>query len=375
MNDINKQMEDIIKAEIKSVEKMWKEVDGENTFTALLEKMTKDELVKVAKKYNAKGLTSLKKADAVEKVKSIIIEDITIALNLIEENTLRFLEALIKENGNKVFQAEDMIALNYLRNRGIAFSVIKNEEAIVILPEEVRVKLQGIITKEFRNSIRLNDEIIKVIAGMTYYYGVVSFEHIKSNLDLLFNKKFEDTYIKELIINGEELGYDYVIEDDLLCHIDVEDTEAIISLQSENNNEFYKFDKKSLILAGKPDFVEDNKYAKKLERVMSELFVIDKEILRNEMDGFFFAIKNEVEKLEAIDIFLEAYEIESDEERKIFEEELNVLAKSIRKWSLKGYSEDEIEKSNTRVVNEVRIGRNDPCTCGSGKKYKKCCGK
>jgi uncharacterized protein YecA (UPF0149 family) len=21
-----------------------------------------------------------------------------------------------------------------------------------------------------------------------------------------------------------------------------------------------------------------------------------------------------------------------------------------------------------------KIGRNDPCTCGSGKKYKKCCG-
>ncbi|MDR2090324.1 MAG: SEC-C domain-containing protein [Clostridiales bacterium] len=24
---------------------------------------------------------------------------------------------------------------------------------------------------------------------------------------------------------------------------------------------------------------------------------------------------------------------------------------------------------------EERIGRNDPCPCGSGKKYKKCCGK
>ncbi|MBR6467995.1 MAG: SEC-C domain-containing protein, partial [Desulfovibrio sp.] len=22
-----------------------------------------------------------------------------------------------------------------------------------------------------------------------------------------------------------------------------------------------------------------------------------------------------------------------------------------------------------------RVGRNDPCPCGSGKKYKKCCGK
>ena len=26
------------------------------------------------------------------------------------------------------------------------------------------------------------------------------------------------------------------------------------------------------------------------------------------------------------------------------------------------------------VRNEQKIGRNDPCTCGSGKKYKKCCG-
>ena len=27
----------------------------------------------------------------------------------------------------------------------------------------------------------------------------------------------------------------------------------------------------------------------------------------------------------------------------------------------------------TTVVKEKKIGRNDPCPCGSGKKYKKCC--
>ena len=26
-------------------------------------------------------------------------------------------------------------------------------------------------------------------------------------------------------------------------------------------------------------------------------------------------------------------------------------------------------------LNQPKVGRNDPCTCGSGKKYKKCCGK
>ena len=34
---------------------------------------------------------------------------------------------------------------------------------------------------------------------------------------------------------------------------------------------------------------------------------------------------------------------------------------------------DSWKKSKT-VVNEAKVGRNDPCPCGSGKKYKKCCG-
>lgn len=35
---------------------------------------------------------------------------------------------------------------------------------------------------------------------------------------------------------------------------------------------------------------------------------------------------------------------------------------------------DEYRRSRT-VVKEAKIGRNEPCPCGSGKKYKKCCGK
>lgn len=40
--------------------------------------------------------------------------------------------------------------------------------------------------------------------------------------------------------------------------------------------------------------------------------------------------------------------------------------------------QQEIEKNYKKsktVVKGDKIGRNDPCSCGSGKKYKKCCGK
>lgn len=32
------------------------------------------------------------------------------------------------------------------------------------------------------------------------------------------------------------------------------------------------------------------------------------------------------------------------------------------------------QKRSRTVVKEAKIGRNDPCPCGSGKKFKKCCG-
>lgn len=374
MEDKNKLQEEIVKSDNKNIEKMWKAIDEETSFKSFLEKMTKDELVKIAKKYSVKGLTTLKKADVVERMMEVILNNTRVVLELMEESTLRYLEDLTKENGLKKYECNEMIYINYLRNRGLAFSGTKDDEAFVIVPKELREIISSNIDKDLKEKSILNEEIIKATAGMVYYFGVCKIDFIKSNINKLFAVDFDDTYISSLIASGEEVGYDYVIDGDMLCHIDVEDVEKIITLQEEAKNDYYKFDKKSLIKAGKIDFVEENKQVTKLEKVLGELFVIDKNILKEEMDSFIVAIKNEVERSEAIDIFLQAYEIESEQEREIFTYELDVLAKSIRKWSLKGYTEDEIAKEASRVVNVVKIGRNDPCICGSGKKYKKCCG-
>ena len=46
-----------------------------------------------------------------------------------------------------------------------------------------------------------------------------------------------------------------------------------------------------------------------------------------------------------------------------------IFSEEKRKEIQKDYRESKI------VRNENKVGRNDPCPCGSGKKYKKCCGK
>lgn len=47
----------------------------------------------------------------------------------------------------------------------------------------------------------------------------------------------------------------------------------------------------------------------------------------------------------------------------------NIITEEKKKEIKRSYN------STKTVVKEDKVGRNDPCTCGSGKKYKKCCGK
>ena len=86
----------------------------------------------------------------------------------------------------------------------------------------------------------------------------------------------------------------------------------------------------------------------------------------------------EAAKAEAMNKGESAEEIDKEiaEEQQIMEEESTILIKReqmANPTSTSGGSSDE--KPNTTVKKNKKVGRNDPCPCGSGKKFKKCCGK
>ena len=60
-------------------------------------------------------------------------------------------------------------------------------------------------------------------------------------------------------------------------------------------------------------------------------------------------------------------------ENKIFSS-TTVLYKSKAFSRTLGIIEEDIEKPDLEGINLSKVGRNDPCPCGSGKKFKKCCG-
>jgi uncharacterized protein YecA (UPF0149 family) len=61
--------------------------------------------------------------------------------------------------------------------------------------------------------------------------------------------------------------------------------------------------------------------------------------------------------------------------------ELSTIAKENSSSFLKLSSKQKtikqakVSKTANKLIAETKVGRNDPCPCGSGKKYKKCCGR
>lgn len=55
------------------------------------------------------------------------------------------------------------------------------------------------------------------------------------------------------------------------------------------------------------------------------------------------------------------------------EEEVEEMREQSRQNYIMNRGEDIAAPATVRRKNE-KVGRNDPCPCGSGKKYKKCCG-
>lgn len=123
---------------------------------------------------------------------------------------------------------------------------------------------------------------------------------------------------------------------------------------------------------------------KKLKKINGKLkdlaaeYSMEPVIFAGFLDGINSSLLNEVD--------LDTLEEESDVNLEIDFEKLyyNMLdAKAEWLYKLEQWDEvltkekrDEITKEYklSQIAVSLKIGRNDPCPCGSGKKYKKCCG-
>jgi hypothetical protein len=134
---------------------------------------------------------------------------------------------------------------------------------------------------------------------------------------------------------------------------------------------------------------EKNNYASILENHMQKLegsvaelagkFDMDPVVFTGFLDGIDTSLVTELDLDSIAEDTLLSAEIDFE---KLYWNMLDAKAEwlyTLEQWDgiLPQEKRDEITKEykQSKIAVSNKVGRNDPCPCGSGKKYKKCCGK
>ena len=84
--------------------------------------------------------------------------------------------------------------------------------------------------------------------------------------------------------------------------------------------------------------------------------------------------------------FFSRFECKDEKQLNEFAQALLMISNTTRIWENRGHTPSELGQLARphlqplpnipfQVIDGGKVGRNEPCPCGSGKKHKKCCGK
>ena len=263
---------------------------------------------------------------------------------LINEKTRTEYDSLVfksKEVNDKFIQAIDLINNNKLPAAIKLLEDIVSTECDFLIPKILLGKAY-LNNKNSGKAIKLFEELNSAEPDNTCITGNLAYAYLQRK----FNKKAIETYKEALELNDNSIYLWLGLRETYLTMEDNSQAEEALEKIKTLLNTFLNFSDNFI-----PD--EDMRVTELLE---VPLYVINKseEALRNH------SILNEP-LLHQIDN-LQNNELIDDYLFDIYDEEFDYY--------------DENSSSLQPVVNtEPKIGRNDPCYCGSGKKYKKCCGR
>ena len=238
------------------------------------------------------------------------------------------------------------------------------------------------IVYKFRNQLLSPEyDISKKINEIRSEY----IEHILSNADI-FTGAVKDDFNLEKVIHSlkEEINLD-INENDLSSYEYDELLESLIEMVKENYDE-----KMGVLEDDVCHEIERELYLKELDNAWREhLYAMDsmktgirlraynqKDPLveyKKESFNLFSELINEIKFNTIKTLQIIQFKMQSpEEEAAIIAEQLAEEQRVKEAERIFNHADDKVQGSE---VIEKKIARNDPCPCGSGKKYKQCCGK
>ena len=343
---------------------------------------TKEDLKSLTKENQYRSVKqSVTKGEMVSQLEQAICQSFREMLDCSTMLELQYVAFALVANGEVIEEFEPFYEFI---TRGFAFQAIQKgsknpDECTILFPRELAQIFSEWLSDEQVELAVKREFMHMVLMGMTNLYGVFSKEHLRTLWSTYFEGELIDEDMLQILVssvpghmqNYEGLG-DLIVQTELLA----EDDWKEILLHAEKTGYYEPTLDEIVYYAEFPFDSKGDTYQKLFYFFRKQLFNVE-QVERLMQDVCMMSICDVgipfiLEMVEAFGVFNLSLKERTELMRLVAEHVRNT-----RKWTLGGYREIELpnKDANAPAVTGKKISRNKPCPCGSGKKYKFCCGK
>lgn len=329
-----------------------------------------NDLKRLAKTISVKNYSTFKKDDLIKEIIETQkkAETAKYAYIYIDDESFKTWKKSAGEDAGRRYSLEEVFGLYIM---GYAFEDTEKEDEFFLTDTVIRL-FNEVDTEETMESRLEIQRRLNLIRSALHLYGIVSFEQLIH----LFKKYYdEDVTSKEIITFLEGSPYDISIDEDnaqiVIDDMNYAQYEMVKKLQGDRpyyEPEFGKFIKFS-----NPNYIDESASHKRLRQWVEK----NVDVPKSKHESIYISLLQLImrgEKQDEIVQYLMSLDVQFKDvqDQRAFFDNIGGIVENTRHFKYRGHKESEL-KTKT-IVKEVKVGRNDPCPCGSGKKFKKCCG-
>ncbi|MNI01079.1 hypothetical protein D3C73_539060 [compost metagenome] len=351
--------------------------------------LNKTRVSTLARTYNISGRSKMKKDELVLALQEQITNP------AIMESALLILDAeeweVFESAYGSPYLQDNHIPYGFyhlLLDLGLVYTYFDQNKLYVIMPDEVKDTFKSINTDTFQQARSRQLLVLDYIHALTNLYGFFTADKLlgifnEQNATEPLSEQELEAYLEQFLSRQQKFD----IESGYIMELGLADEEGELErlLDQTQGKPYYVPNKSELLKYADDAYFEITPQLEELKKYILTHLNNDEEMVDYLIDDIQLACSMEL-PLQQVFYEFERRNMEFEDVKQV-EKVVHLLTEvhnHTRVWSNCGHTPSELRGLTAtpviygKVVKSVtvnKIGRNEPCPCGSGLKYKKCCGK
>ncbi|MBM6994226.1 SEC-C domain-containing protein [Paenibacillus sp. DXFW5] len=361
----------------------------------ILPSLTKTRLAALASVYNISGRSKMKKEELIAAVQAGMEDSETLQAAFLNSRPKEWeLFGSLLDGSYQPSNATPFGYYYYFLDRGLLFTFFENNQLHLVIPDEVKSAIRKLDQPSFRKALQRSHQLYNYLMSAINLYGIIA----PAKLVEIINAQnggesiSEEELLQQLESFLQRTDQYFELRKGYIASLDMEDKEFEDLVDKVQGKPNFVPDQQELFKYADHDYFEITPQLTALREFVTKEFRLDPESAEYLVDDIQLSCSMEASLQDLL------YEFErrdldftSQQQAQQTVALITDVYDHTRMWSNAGHTLDELRQMQEmsgnqpatpsirgHIVQQVRsnkIGRNEPCPCGSGLKYKKCCGK